>query len=178
MRLGIYRRAIAPTVALNKMQPDKMSSNSRHPFFSYHLRAVLIAAMAFGLTHGVQIFILDFVRHPPFDLKPSALIILLLFETIQSLVFITIGVVVAYIPSRILEHVLRDAMAARRPAISVVTGVFLGILFLPLCAGFSYLVAHEIDSPSYLTRCAEYALPMVMAGVFGSYVFWRISFER
>jgi hypothetical protein len=160
-----------------QVQTDKMSSNSRYSFFSFHLRSVLLAGFAFGMIHGAQILFVSFIRDHSLSMKPSALVTVIAFETIQSLVFIIIGVVLAYITSRILQRVLRKAPASRRKVIAVLIGAFLGVLFLPLCAGVSYFSFHEPDSPSYLIRCAEFALPMVAAGVVGSYSFWHFVFH-
>ena len=114
MRLGIYRPVMAPMVALNRMQNGRVSPNSGRPFFYYHLRSVLLAALAFGLTHGGQMLVVGFIRNDSLSLKLSALITVLVFETIQSLVFILIGLVVAYAPSRVLEIVLRKSPASKR----------------------------------------------------------------
>jgi hypothetical protein len=160
-----------------QMQTNKRNSSSWYSFFSYHLRSVLLAGFAFGMTHGAQILFLSFIRDHSLSVKPSALVTVIAFETIQTLVFITIGVVLAYIASCILQRVLSKAPASRRKVIAVLIGAFLGVLFLPLCAAVSYFIFHEPDSPSYLIRCAEFALPMVAAGVVGSYSFWHFVFH-
>lgn len=165
-------------VPLNRIQTGKMISNSEDSFVSYYVGAVLLAAIVFGVTHGVQILIVGMIKNHSLSFNPSGLIVLSLFEAIQSFVFFVIGVVAAYIPCRALEYVLRNTPTSKRFVISITVGVSLGILFLPLCAGVSYFKFHEADSPSYLARCAEFALPMIIAGMFGSYAFWRFGFCR
>lgn len=154
-----------------------MSPNSEHPFFYYHLRAVLLTALAFGLTHGGQMLVVGFIRDNSLSIKLSALFTTLVFETIQSLVFVVVGLVVSYIPSRILSIALRKSSASKRPLISIATGTLLGILFLPLCASFSFFLLHEPNAPSYTARYAEFALPMIIAGGFGGYGLWRFGGE-
>jgi hypothetical protein len=158
------------------MRNNYMNSDLQHPFFSRYMRSLLLAALAFGLADGVQILILGFIRNHSLGLVPSALITLILLETIQALVFILVAIGVAYIPSRRLERILRDSPPSRRGAISSMSGVLLGILFLPLCAVVPYFYFHAADEPSYLMRCAEYALPMIIAGLIGSFFLYRFAF--
>jgi hypothetical protein len=51
------------------------------------------------------------------------------------------------------------------------SGVLAGILFLPFCAAVSFFITYEPGAPRYLVRCAEFALPMTVAGAVGGYVF-------
>lgn len=155
-----------------------MIFNSEDSFASHYVGAILLAAIVFGVTHGVQIFIVGMIRNHSLIFDPSSLIVLSLFEFVQSFVFFVIGIVVAYVPCRVLEYILRNADTSKRFIISMIAGVSLGILFLPLCAGFSYFTFRGVDSPSYLYRCAEFSLPMIIAGIFGSYSYWHFGFAR
>jgi hypothetical protein len=148
-------------------------SSSGPPFFAHHFRLILLAALAFGLTHGLQVLVEGFIRNGSLRFNPTGLVTLVSYEAIQSLVFVMVGLFVAYIPSRLVDVVTRNAPPSKQLFLAVLSGVLVGILFLPLCAGVSFSILREPDAPPYLARCAKFALPMIIAGAFGGYGLWR-----
>ena len=141
-------------------------------FRSAFTRAMVSAALAFGLVHATQSVALGFVAQtsPKFD--PTGLLVLVPYDLLQSTVFIIIGWVIAYIPSRMLA----DFMERRHRGHlmwSITCGIFMGLLFLPICAIFPFFLFRTTDEPSYLARCLEFALPMVVAGAVGGAIFLR-----
>lgn len=141
-------------------------------FFYYYSRALLVAAFAFGLTHAAQSLVVSFVNNRSLAVNPTALLVLILYEIMESIVFLIIGLMLAYIPSRIVSDIFKKKNS-RGLLLRVLFGMLMGIVFLPLCASFPFFLFPLPDGPSYLTRCAEFSLPMTIAGALGGYAFWR-----
>lgn len=118
-------------------------------------------------------FVVSLIKHPYGNIDPTSFITLGIYELIQSSAFATIGGLVAFYPSKFLAS-MRNNMS---PAglLNPLSGLLMGVVFLPLCAGLAYSLFHEPDSPSFLTRCAEFILPMIISGAVGGYVFSRCA---
>jgi hypothetical protein len=147
------------------------SLNSRAPFLGCYSPAVIAAATpAFGVAHAAQSLVvgLPIVRIPADFLG---------YELLQAAAFMVFGWELAYIPARILARRIGKTSQNRLP-LCVISGLSLGLLFLPLCAGVAVLVFRIFPfllgaGPTFLARCAEFALPMEVAGAAGGYAFWR-----
>lgn len=163
---------------LSRLRVDGMNSNLEHSFFYHYFRALLFAAVAFGLVHGGQVLVVGLIKNNFLSIKLSAIFDLFVFEILQSLIFMIIGLAMGHIPLRILCIAIRNSSDSKRYLISAITGSLLGILFLPLCACFSFFLLHEPGDPGYVARCAEFAFPMIVAGGFGGYSFWRFGGEN
>ena len=155
-----------------------MSSNLKCPFLCIYLHVMLMAAIAFGSTHAGVLLVIGFISENSMAVKLSALFMLIIFEAMQSLVFFVLSLVLCYLPVCLLNTILRRFSASKRLLISVITGALLGILFLPLCASVAFFALHESGDPSYLIRCAEFALPMICAGAFGGYMLSSIQYRE
>jgi hypothetical protein len=145
--------------------------NTGGQFRVQYTRAILFAALAFVLTHGGQLFVVSFWTNRSAAIDPTSFLTLILFELTQFVVFVAVGWLLAFFPSKFVERVLH----CRHPgyALCIACGAIIGLFFLPLCAGFAFFVFPEPDSPSYPMRCAEFGLPMTIAGAVGGYAFWR-----
>jgi hypothetical protein len=148
--------------------------SDRRQFFYCYSRAMFIAALAFGTIHGVQSLIVAFYNSRSLRFDPTGLLVLVPVEIMDSLVFLIVGLIFAYIPSRIAERVLSERHS-KHLSVHVVSGALIGIFFLPLCASVLFFIFPPPDGPSYLVRCAEFGLPMIIAGVLGGYTFWRLA---
>jgi hypothetical protein len=134
---------------------------------------MLIAAAAFGFTHSLQLLVMAEI-HTDYtnEFYLNVLLPLGFLGVIEAAVFYIVGCIVAYLPVRIVVRNL-SPLGAKHPFLYPTIGMLFGVLFLPFCAAFSFYVTHPLDpdSPSYLARCAEFALPMTVAGVAGGYLF-------
>jgi uncharacterized membrane protein YhdT len=142
------------------------------PFRGAFTRAMASAGLAFGLVHAIQSIAKGFVAQTSFKFDPSGLIVLVPYELIQSAIFIFVGWIIAYIPSRMLADFM-ERRHSGQPIWFIACGIFMGLLFLPICASFPFFLFRTTDEPSYLARCLEFALPMVVAGAVGGAVFLR-----
>jgi hypothetical protein len=169
----IYQRAmlVMGVAVINKSDGNKMTNISYFPFC--YRRAMLLSSFLFGFTHGVvELF---FGESNSYDLSKiylSAVIMLILYELLTSIVFFIIGYLISYFPSLIIFKISKRKFE-KKPYIYILFGAIMGLVFLPICAAFSYFFLPLPDAPSYLARCAEFVCPMVVAGASGGYAFWR-----
>jgi hypothetical protein len=149
---------------------------TRKDFFVPYLHSMLLASIAFGVIRGVYVFVVSIINAITIDnsigFHLSAMITIIVVTLIQSSFFFIIGILVAYFPSYFFAKYLLLPRSTH-PLSYVLSGMLLGILSLPLCAGVAFLIPYAPDLPGYLARCAEYALPMSVAGAVGGYFFWR-----
>ena len=136
---------------------------------------MLFASTAFGLVRGLYMLLVGIINAIEVDraihFRLSGLIIIIFMSIIQSTFFFLIGVLISFFPSYFWMKYLLVPRSNYLHS-HVFSGTLLGVLSLPLCAGVAYLVPYAPDLPSYLARCAEYALPMATAGAAGGYVLW------
>lgn len=135
------------------------------------------ATMAFMLGHGVVLLCYTTYSQPPeslLKLVEGCLMLALglgFFVAIETVVFFPVGWGMAVLP---VYGLFRWLGKSRYSGIwAVAFGAFLGMAFLPVCAGFNVWAFNEPDDPDFLTRCGEFAIAMIAAGAFGGYVFWR-----
>jgi vacuolar-type H+-ATPase subunit I/STV1 len=149
---------------------------TRKDYFVPYLHSMLLASIAFGVIHGVYVFVVGIINaitiDNSIDFHLSWMITLIVVMIIQSSFFFIIGMLVAYFPSYFVAKYLLLPRSTR-PLSCILSGMLLGILSLPLCAGVAFLIPYAPDLPGYLARCAEYALPMIVAGAVGGYFFWQ-----
>ena len=158
------------------MLTDFRSFVAKRHFFFNHSRAILIAGVGFGFCHGIQALVADVVSNGVLQVRLSSLATLAALEGVYSIVFIVTALVLALIPSLVLLAIFSNMRSsARRLIISITMGLLLGMLFLPLCAAVAFFGLYEPSNPSYIARCEEFALPMLTAGVIGSYALLRFS---
>lgn len=134
---------------------------------------MILAALAFGSTHGSELFVVGFLNGRSAQINPTALFPIAVVELAQVITFVFVGGALAVLPSFFVINQAKDNI--HRLWVCIVFGVCMGILFLPLCASFPFLLSHEPEDPSYFARCLEFGLPMVIAGALGGYVFWRCA---
>jgi hypothetical protein len=145
---------------------------SAGPFRGAFTRAIASAGLAFGLAHAIQSVTKGFVAQASLKFDPTGLLVLVPYELIQSAIFILVGWIIAYIPSRMLADFM-ERRHCGQPIWFITYGIFMGLLFLPICASFPFFLVRTTDEPSYLARCLEFALPMVIAGAVGGAIFLR-----
>jgi hypothetical protein len=143
------------------------------PFRTSYSRSLFAAAIAFGLVHGGQMFAVSLIKNSRGSVDPTSFITLGVLELLQSSVFAAIGGVLAFYPSKFLASIRNNESPAG--LLNLLSGLLIGVVFLPLCAGLAYSLFHESDSPSFLARCAEFIWPMTISGVVGGYVFSRCA---
>jgi hypothetical protein len=151
-------------------QVTQAAAYPKSGFAPCYMKALSGAALVFGLTHAVQAIAVsvfrDGVVHPRLD----ALLSLSFFELIEALIFFVIGMVMVLVPARVADNYIGRS-AAGTVNLFCWLGVLAGITYLPLCAGISTSILPSADDPTYLQRCLEYLLPMVIAGAAGGYIF-------
>jgi hypothetical protein len=129
------------------------------------------AAAAFGPIHVIELIIASIPNTDLSNVKLIAFITATFVGILESAVFLLIGLVVAYVPWRLFATSILAQEPSRLVAFTM-SGVLAGILFLPFCAAVSFFITYEPDAPRYLSRCAEFAFPMMVAGAVGGYVFF------
>jgi hypothetical protein len=143
-------------------------------FFSRYVKAFSAAALAFGLTHGVQAIAVSTYRYGSGYPRLDALFTLAFFEGIEGLTFFAVGMIALLIPARLVGSHFGRAETERGDLFCWL-GVLAALVFLPLCAGISVSILPEAGDPTYLERCWEYLLPMTVAGFAGGYVFGSLG---
>jgi hypothetical protein len=145
---------------------------SRQKVFSFYYKSILLSALAFGFTDGFQATALGFVRNGNLYFHASYFITMISYEFIQCVLFIFIGLPSAYVPVLLLEYIIVQFPKHRWRFLAILFGFLLGIIFDPICAVVAYFPFYEDGDPSYLERCLEFALPMLIAGTIGGYSFY------
>lgn len=142
-----------------------------HPRFIFrkYLKSVTIASIIFGSSHGIEEFIHGFDMNRISDIKLSAMMVLFVFESVQSIVFFIFCSLLMLIPTKVFLCLYNT----RNVFTYIIAGSIFGVLFLPLCALIANTVLPLPDIPTYFARCVEFFLPMVTAGAVGGYVFWH-----
>ena len=143
-------------------------------FHTYYTRAVMWAALGLGVIHAVQALVIGFATNRSIGINPTVFAVLIPYELFQSMIFFLVGWIIAYAPSVFLFNIIRNNYV-NRLSVYVIIGVALGVIFIPLCASVPYFLLKLPDEPDYLTRCAEFSLPMTIAGAIGGYTFWRCA---
>ena len=146
----------------------------KNGFTPCYIKSLAGAALAFGLSHAIQAMVVSASRygltHPRFD----ALLSLSFFELIESIVFFIVAVVAVIIPSWVAKIYIKPS-TSKTVNLFGLLGALAGLTYLPLCAGVSASILPSIDDPTYLERCMEYLLPMMLAGMTGGYLFGSCS---
>ena len=145
---------------------------TRKSFVAAYTRAMAAAALAFGVLHALQLFAFGLYNQRSWDMDPTGFITLILFALFESTVFFLLGLLLAYIPSFLVASIVLRRNPGRS-WLPVVLGSLLGIAFVPVCASVTFVTFMDTDDPSYLARCAEFTMPLALAGTAGGYVFWR-----
>ena len=148
----------------------KPHPKSETPFAARYMRAVLAAALAFGLVHGAETLAVSSYRYEVIYPRFDTVLVLASFELLQALIFFAVGMVAALAFARLFDSHLAPTSTAH-PLRFCSLGALAGLIFLPLCAAVSVSIMPEQGDPTYLQRCAEYLLPMAGAGIFGCYIF-------
>jgi len=139
-------------------------------FTPCYVKALSGATLAFGVIHAIQTIAVGMFRNESLSMRADGLFALAFFELIEGSIFFVIGIVMALVPARVADkYISRSSMGAAN--FFCWLGALAGITYLPLCAGISTSIMPSIDDPSYLQRCLEYLLPMVIAGMTGGHVF-------
>jgi hypothetical protein len=134
---------------------------------------MIVTTLVFGLVFDVQSFIVSCSNYGCSHIIPTGFITFIFIDLLFFIVFFPIGWLFAYLPSRVLANLfMRRRLGG---VIYLFSGLMLGIFFLPLCAGFSFIMLSPPDGPSYLSRCVEFSLPMTIAGLIGGYAAWRCT---
>jgi hypothetical protein len=162
-------------IGVNQREAKGMTSARR--FLRCRFGAMSVAALAFGVVHGAQVLAEGTMEISSSRVNISSIFTLIVYEAIQVFVFLCVSFMFAYIPSRSLEIVAQRTPSSMRYALSALTGVLIAVLFLPLCASVAFLSFYAPDLPSYLDRCSEFALPMIIAGAVGGISFVRCSVQ-
>src|SRR5665213_3194507 len=124
-----------------------MMKIGRH-FYGAYIRALLAASLAFGTAHGTQLFVVSAVESSNnLHVNPTAIFILPIFELPQSIVFFFVFAIFAYVPSIIAIGMLKQGKSNRVVGY-VLCGTFIGLIFLPLCAGVAFVTCLLYTSPS------------------------------
>lgn len=118
-------------------------------------------------------FVVSIIKNPYGSVDPTSFITLGVFELLQSSVFAAIGGLLVFYPSKFLASMRNNKTPAG--LLNPLSGLLMGVVFLPLCAGLAYSLFHEPDSPSFLGRCAEFMWPMTISGAVGGYMFSRCA---
>jgi len=147
-------------------------TTTAHEFRRCYVRAMALAALAFAIAHGSQLFIRGLISQRSFAIAPTGFLALIPYVLLEAIVFFTVGSMVAYLPSR-AGYIFFLRIDKNDLFYSILFGFLVGLIFLPLCAGFVFSLFRAADLPSYLARCAEFGVPMTIAGAIGGYVFWR-----
>jgi hypothetical protein len=113
-----------------------------------------------------------FVSNHSLQFRTSAILVILFYNAVQSLFFFGFGLVLGYFPARLLAALLARGEGGSA-FFYVLSGVLMGVIFLPACASVPYFILPFPEGPAYLERCTEFALPMTIAGAVGGYAFWR-----
>jgi len=150
-----------------------MTQAAVHPrsgFTPCYIKALAGAALAFGFSHAVQALVVSASRyglsHPRFD----ALLSLTFFEVIESIIFFIVALVAVLLPARVADRHISPS-TTKMASLFGWLGALAGVTYLPLCAGVSASILPSIDDPTYLQRCIEYLLPMMLAGIVGGRLF-------
>jgi hypothetical protein len=139
-----------------------------------YLRTIALAAISFAVAHGSQLIATGLISQHSFSVNPTGFLVIAPYVTIEAIVFFIAGYLIAYFPSRAAYEFLRRT-GRTRFAFYGLFGVAMGIAFLPLCASVPFFAFPLPDDPGYFGRCAEFGLPMTIAGALGGYVFWRCA---
>jgi hypothetical protein len=144
--------------------------NADRLFRLCYVRAILVAAAAFGVVHGTLLLAVGFIRARSLKIDPTGFLVLVPYELLQAMVFAIVGGLIALLPARMLFGLLSHR---RAPLVRIAAGAVIGVMFTPLCAAVPNLIFRLSDDPSYLSRCFEFFAPMTVAGTVGGYVFGR-----
>jgi hypothetical protein len=147
-------------------------TNTSEEFRRCYLRAIALASIVFAFSHQTQLTISGYISQHSFATDPTGFITLIFMASLEGIVFFSIGYVVAYVPSRVIYRIVKGRYE-KNSVLAVFIGFVIGVISLPLCASVSFFILRAPDEPSYFARCVEFALPMIAAGAFGGYVFWR-----
>ena len=170
----IFQQGLLLMAAHNKMQIHSESLHLKRSLFRLYCHAIFLAAISFGLAHGCQSLVVDLLRSESFNVVPSAFVTLTFFIVMHSAVFTVAALLLVHPILWILRTALKKLSLHKHHLGCVVIGALIGLFFLPISAYVAFSMLHEIDSPSYLSRCAEFALPMVIAGLVAGHSFWRL----
>jgi hypothetical protein len=150
-----------------------MMSGARE-FRHCYVRAMALAAIMFAIAHGCQLLIRGLASQHSFVINPTGFIVLFPYMILEALIFFVAGGVVAYLPSRAGNKYL-SRRGKKYRVYSVLFGLIMGVIFLPVCASVPFFAFPLPDDPSYFARCVEFGLPMTISGALGGYAFWRCA---
>ena len=145
--------------------------NIKKKFTKHYSYGMIFASVVFGSTDAMGVILITFINNKEFSINPTAILSLLPFEILQSILFFIIGWPIAYLPCIALVCLFKRKYPDR-VLVYVFCGFAYGILFLPICAILPFLLIPPPDGPDYLARCVKYALPMMIAGAAGGYFFF------
>jgi len=143
-----------------------------HIFRTCFYRSIILAAIYFGVVHGLEEVIVGFVKNPPTHLNPTAFLTLFLYESMNSILFSVISAIYFHI---IAVRLIVTAYVGRYCGfiLQIVSGAAAGIFLVLLYAAILFFLFRLPDDPSYLARCAELTCPVTIACALGGYVFYR-----
>ena len=141
-------------------------------FHGAYIHALTSASLSFGLVHITQLIVGGFIKSGNLYIHPTAFIMIPILILAYSMVFFIAGAIITYVPSMLLVTLMERWMQTGVTKY-ILCGMFIGLIFLPLCAEVAFVTFHDQDSPTYLARCGEFGLAMVIAGATGGYAFWR-----
>jgi hypothetical protein len=145
--------------------------NTLNEFRRCYVRAMILASVIFGFSHGVQLMAHSLIVQHSLSINPTGFLALIPYVLLESTIFFVIGFAVAYVPSRAANSFVTGS-GQNNWIYHVSIGLIMGLVFLPLCASVPFLIFRFPDEPSYFARCIEYFLPMAAAGALGGYTFW------
>ncbi|MGH6890026.1 MAG: hypothetical protein ACREHF_12670 [Rhizomicrobium sp.] len=145
-------------------------TGSSHRIYLY---SMILSAIIFAISHAIQLLVYGLIVQRSFKIDPTGFLVLAPYAAIEALVFFVVGYAVGYLPSRWAVRLLE----AHRSGASwyVLSGMVMGLVFLPLCASIPFFLIPLSDEPGYLHRCFEFAIPMMLAGAFGGFYYWRCT---
>jgi hypothetical protein len=141
-------------------------------FGRLYTRALFVAAIAFGISDPAEMLVKGMFSNSSLRIDPTGFIVLILYGLVEAMVFFAVGWPVGYVVVRVIQKLVEKRGRPEWP-FHLFMGILVGILLLPVCAGFAFWIAQ--DGPSYLVRCFEFLIPMATAGGVGGYFFWRGS---
>lgn len=148
----------------------QVAAYPKNSFAPFYIKALAGAALAFGLTHTVQAIVVTMFRDGVAYPHLNAHLSLSFFGMVEVLIFFIIGIIMVLIPARVADNYVGRSTAGM-VSLFCLLGALAGVTYLPLCAGISTAIMPSVDDPSYLQRCLEYLIPMVIAGSTGGYIF-------